>query len=64
MTINGCALDLQNFNNTVGTVNLVLGTIAGSGTLTGSAFAVQSGVVNAVLAGTRRRADEVRPAAR
>ena len=52
VTINGCALDLQDFNNTVGSVSLVQGTIAGSGTLTGSAFAVQSGVVNAVLAGS------------
>ena len=51
VTINSGGLDLQSFSNTVGSVNLTQGSISGSGTLTATAYAVQAGVVNAVLGG-------------
>jgi autotransporter-associated beta strand protein len=49
---NGGTLDLQSFNETVVSVNLVSGNIIGSGILTSTSdFSVQAGTISAVLAG-------------
>jgi autotransporter-associated beta strand protein len=49
--VSGGAFDLGGYSETVGLVTLSSGSI-GNGTLTGSAYAVQSGTVSAVLAGS------------
>jgi fibronectin-binding autotransporter adhesin len=51
VTINGGTLDVAN-PDTVGVVTLISGTISGAGTLTGSSYAVESGLVSAILAGS------------
>jgi autotransporter-associated beta strand protein len=50
LTVSGGLFDLGSFNETVNLLTLTGGRIA-NGTLTGSAYAVQAGVVDAVLAG-------------
>lgn len=52
VTISGGTFDLQTFSETVGVVTLTSGSIVGTGTLTGSAYAFQSGIVSASLGGT------------
>ena len=49
VTVSGGILNLGSNNDTVGAVTITSGTIAGSGTLTGSAYALQGGTVNANL---------------
>lgn len=51
LTINGGIFDLQTYSQSANTVTLQNGTVQGSGTLTGSAFALQNGTVNAIMAG-------------
>jgi autotransporter-associated beta strand protein len=53
LTVSGGTFDVQTFSETVAAVNLVSGSItgAGTGTLTGSSYAVQSGTISAILAG-------------
>ena len=51
VTVSGGTFDLGTYSETVGAVTLSSGTIT-NGTLTGSSYAVQSGVVGAVLAGS------------
>ena len=49
----GGTLDIGNFNETVGAVTLVDGSIIGNaGTLTGSSYDVRNGTVSAILGGT------------
>ena len=53
LLVSGGTLDLQSFNQSVGTVTLTSGTISSStGVLTGSSFALQSGTIGAIIAGT------------
>jgi len=54
LTVSGGTFDLQTFGETVANITLLNGSIAGTGTgtLTGSAFTVQSGTVSAILAGS------------
>ncbi len=52
LTISGGTFDLQTFSETVGVVTLASGSIVGTGTLTGSAYALQAGTVSAPLGGT------------
>ena len=54
LTISGGTFDLQTFTDTVAGVTLSSGSIIGTGTgaLTGSSYALQSGSVSAILAGT------------
>ena len=47
--VSGGALNLGSNTDTVGAVTITSGTIAGSGTLTGSSYALQGGTVNANL---------------
>jgi autotransporter-associated beta strand protein len=49
VTVSGGVLNLGSNSDTVGQVTLTSGTIAGSGTLTGSSYALQGGTVNANL---------------
>ena len=49
LTVSGGTFDVQSFNDTVGAITLTSGTIAGTGTLTGSSYALQGGTVNANL---------------
>jgi autotransporter-associated beta strand protein len=51
VVVNGGSLDLGGFSDTVGAVTLSSGSIA-NGTLTASAYDLQSGTASAVLAGT------------
>jgi fibronectin-binding autotransporter adhesin len=52
VTISGGTLDLQTFSQSVGAVTLTSGSISSStGILTGTSFGLQSGTVNAILAG-------------
>lgn len=54
VTINGGTLNLSSYNDTVGAVTLTAGSIAGSGTLTGTSYTMNSDAntsVSAVLAG-------------
>jgi len=51
VTVNDGAFDLGGFSETVGAVRLAGGEIK-NGTLTGSSFEVENGIVSAVLAGT------------
>ncbi|MBK9531288.1 MAG: autotransporter-associated beta strand repeat-containing protein [Chitinophagaceae bacterium] len=52
VTINGGIYDIGTFNDAVGTVTLVNGTIAGTtGVLTGTSYAMQNGNASAILAG-------------
>ena len=48
----GGTLDLQGYSDVVGAVTLTSGSIIGTGTLTGTSYAVQSGTISANLAGT------------
>lgn len=55
VTVNGAAavLDIVTFNDSVGDVSLVDGSISGSGgTLTGTSYSVENGSVSAILGGT------------
>ncbi len=53
LTVSGGTLDLKAFNDSVGAVTLSGGNInSTSGILTGTSYAVQSGSISAVLAGT------------
>jgi len=53
VTVNGGTLDVGLHNQSVGTVTLAAGTINGStGVITGSTYQVQSGIINARLAGS------------
>jgi autotransporter-associated beta strand protein len=54
LSVSGGTFDLQTFSETVGAVTLVSGSITGTGagTLTGSAYTLQSGTVSAILAGS------------
>ncbi len=53
VTVSGGTWDLETFSDTVGAVTLISGSITGStGILTGTSYAVQSGTVSAILAGT------------
>lgn len=52
LTISGGTFDLQSITETVGVVNLLSGSITGTGTLIGSAYAFESGIVSARLGGT------------
>lgn len=52
ITINGGILDIGSYSDTVNTVTLTSGSINGSGTLTGTSYAVADGTINAILAGT------------
>jgi autotransporter-associated beta strand protein len=52
ITVSGGTFDLQTFSETVGVVTLSSGSIIGTGTLTGSAYAFQAGTVSAPLGGT------------
>src|SRR5947209_4940289 len=52
LTVSGGTFDLQSFNETVGVVSLINGSIVGSGTLTGSDYQFENGVVGAGLGGT------------
>ena len=53
MTVSGGTLDLKAFSDTVGAVTLTSGNISSSsGVLTGASYAVQSGSVGAILAGS------------
>ncbi len=49
--VSGGTLDVAQ-SDTVGTVTLLSGTISGANTLTGSSYAVESGVISAKLSGT------------
>jgi autotransporter-associated beta strand protein len=51
ITVSGGTLGLQTFSDTVANVTMTSGSITGSGTLTGSAFALESGSISANLAG-------------
>ncbi len=52
VTVNGGIYDIVSYNDAVGTVTLINGTIAGtSGILTGTSYAVQNGSISAILAG-------------
>jgi autotransporter-associated beta strand protein len=52
VTVNGGILDIKSFNDAVGVVTLVSGSILGTtGVLTGSSYDVQSGNITAILAG-------------
>jgi fibronectin-binding autotransporter adhesin len=52
VTVNGGTYNIAGFNDGVGAVTLINGTIAGTtGVLTGTSYAVQSGSVSAILAG-------------
>ena len=51
VTVNGGTLSLGAYSDTVGTVTLLSGSITGSGTLTGTSYAVESGTISAVLGG-------------
>ena len=51
VTVNGGTFDLQTFSETVAGVTLSSGSIIGSGTLTGSAYAFDAGTVSAPLGG-------------
>jgi fibronectin-binding autotransporter adhesin len=51
VTVGGGVLSIGGFSDTVGAVTLTSGTIT-NGTLTGSSYAVESGTVSAVLAGS------------
>ncbi|MFC6876048.1 YDG domain-containing protein, partial [Flavobacterium myungsuense] len=53
VTVSGGTLDMQTFNDTVGGVTLTSGSIIGaSGTLTATSYAVESGTISKILAGT------------
>jgi len=52
LTINSGTFDVSNYSDTVGAVTLNGGTIAGTGTLTGSSYTLQGGTVTANLGGT------------
>ncbi|MEI6819544.1 MAG: autotransporter-associated beta strand repeat-containing protein [Verrucomicrobiota bacterium] len=53
VTVSGGTLDLKTFSDTVGAVTLASGNISSSsGVLTGTSYAVQSGSVGAILAGS------------
>ena len=52
VTISGGTLNLATFSDTVGTITLQGGSITGTGTLTGSSYALQSGNISTILAGT------------
>lgn len=49
VVVKGGTFDLQTFNDTVGAVTISSGSIIGTGTLTGSSYALQGGAVNANL---------------
>ncbi|MCE9631554.1 MAG: autotransporter-associated beta strand repeat-containing protein [Planctomycetia bacterium] len=49
LSVSGGSFDLATFNNTVGAVTLTSGSIIGSGTLSGSSYALQGGQVTARL---------------
>jgi autotransporter-associated beta strand protein len=53
LTVSGGTFDVQTFSETVGAVNLTSGSITGTGTgtLTGSSYAAQSGNISSILAG-------------
>jgi len=52
VTVNGGTLDLQGFSDTIGALTLISGSVGGTGTLTGSSFGAQSGMISAPLGGT------------
>jgi fibronectin-binding autotransporter adhesin len=52
VTISGGTFDLQTFSETVGVITLSSGSIVGTGTLTGSAYAFEAGTVSPSLGGT------------
>ena len=49
LLVDGGGFNLAGFNDTVGVVTLTSGSIFGSGTLAGSSYALQGGVLNAIL---------------
>ncbi|MFC2149636.1 choice-of-anchor tandem repeat GloVer-containing protein [Candidatus Auribacterota bacterium] len=49
--VNGGTLNLSTYSDTVGTVTLTSGEIAGTGALTGASYDLRSGTVSGVLAG-------------
>ncbi len=52
VTINGGVLDIVTFNDTIGAVTLIDGSITGTtGVLTGTSYDVQNGTISAILAG-------------
>lgn len=52
VTINGGVLDIVTFNDTVGAVTLIDGSITGTtGVLTGTSYEVHNGTISAILAG-------------
>ncbi|MCX7006388.1 MAG: autotransporter-associated beta strand repeat-containing protein, partial [Kiritimatiellaeota bacterium] len=52
VTVAGGTLDIHGYNPNAGAVTLTSGTISGTGALTGTSFAVQSGTISSVLAGS------------
>ena len=52
VTINGGTLNIDSYTDTVGAVTLESGSITGTGTLTGSSYAVKSGAIGAILGGS------------
>lgn len=53
LTVNGGSYNISTFTDTVGPVTLISGSIVGTtGILTGSSYAVESGSISAILAGT------------
>jgi len=51
LTISGGTFDIQTFNDTIGTLVLAGGTVAGDGVLSAGMFDLRSGMVSAVLGG-------------
>jgi len=52
VTVNGGTYDIATFNDAVGTVTLISGSISGTtGVLTGTSYAMQSGTASAILGG-------------
>jgi len=52
VTVSSGTLDMQTFNDTVGAVTLVDGTIQGSGTLSASSYDVRKGTISSKLSGS------------
>ena len=51
LTVSGGTFDIQTFNDTIGTLMLTGGTVAGDGVLTAGTFDLRSGFVSAALGG-------------
>src|SRR5205823_6512528 len=52
LTISGGTFDLQSFNQTVGSFTLTSGSIIGTGTLSASSYAVETGTISTIIGGS------------